>query len=107
LHKVRAEQVAADLIGATVRSLRHLGPNAALASSTKSQILKMIKVVQAYPKELGPLLQRSLAEPGMPLWAFVGFLPQMISSLASERLAPYFLEFFEFVVERHPEHLVY
>lgn len=55
-----------------------------------SLIMKLIKVIQFYPKDVGDYFSQMLVSKKVPIWIFLYFIPQMIKFINDPNLVDYF-----------------
>lgn len=68
--------------------------------------MKLLKVVQRHPDQLGELFVNAVDEKKLPIWLFLYFIPQMISLLSLD-CSKYFEKLFINICDMYPEALIY
>jgi hypothetical protein len=55
-----------------------------------SLIMKLIKIIQAYPTQVGEYFSDTIGSKRIPVWIFLYFIPQMIKFINNPNLVTYF-----------------
>ena len=69
--------------------------------------MKLLKIIQAFPNEVGDNFSEAISNKKLPIWIFLYFIPQIINHINNSVLAPHFEELFKFILHKYPEALVY
>lgn len=67
-----------------------------------SLIMKLIKVIQTYPTQVGEYFSDAINNKTIPVWIFLYFIPQMIKFLNNANLVGYFEDLFRNIVALYP-----
>lgn len=64
--------------------------------------MKLIKIIQLYPGDVGEYFAESVSSKRIPIWIFLYFIPQMIKYINNPNLVTYFEDLFRIISNMYP-----
>ncbi|CAD8069351.1 unnamed protein product [Paramecium sonneborni] len=101
---ISLDMIADQFVRYTINSFKF---NSNQLNKIETLLIKVLKVVQKFPNQIGPVFQDAVEKGHLSTWIFLQYLPQLIHLINDNIRYQYFKKIFDDFVKKYPQQFVY